>query len=167
MHINAFTTAQSRHVAQALYEYWHSSRSMIRAESIQVISQLHCGRIDGFRRYVAQLVRRFFLCPSFVTEHFVIQRDLQTIFECTKELHLNLGSTNTDISLMQECVALATQYPELSGYWTDAIALVLTMMDAAQRDSFRFDRLYPDALEVAVFGGTEADPIVIFDEDAD
>lgn len=79
--------------------------------------------------------------------------------------------TDTDISLIQEAVALATAYPELSTCWTEAIAFVLTMMGPSQRDLFRFERLYPDALSTAVFGGTEENPIdvdedqVVFDDE--
>lgn len=90
---------------------------------------------------------------------------MQTVFESTKEFELGVSFTDTDISLIQECVALATEHPGLSGCWTDAIALIITMMDAEQRALFRFDRLYPNALEVAVFGGSEEDPIIIGDDE--
>ena len=71
-----------------------------------------------------------------------------------------------DLSLIQECVALATNHPELSAFWTDAIAYVLGMMDARQRDWFQFEQLYPKALETAIFGdGSEDDPIIISDDE--
>ena len=57
MHIVAFTTPQFRHVAQAVYEYWHSSRAMFRARTIQLTSQLHSGRTVEFNSYVKELVR--------------------------------------------------------------------------------------------------------------
>jgi len=69
--------------------------------------------------------------------------------------------SDTDISLVQECVALATDHPALSVFWTDAITLVLLLMTAQQRDTFRFDRLYPQVVERAILGGTEDDPIVV------
>lgn len=90
---------------------------------------------------------------------------MQAVFEITKEFELRVSFTNTDVSLIQECVALATAHQELSEYWIDAIALILTMMDDEQRALFRFDRLYPDALEIAVFGGGPEDPIIIGEDD--
>ena len=39
------------------------------------------------------------------------------------------------------------------------------MMDADQHVVFRFDRLYPNAIEVAVFGGDKENPIVVADDD--
>lgn len=90
-----------------------------------------------------------------------LQRELQAVFECTKELELHVAVTDIDISLIQENVALATTHPELSASWTEAIALVLSMMNPAQRELFRFERLYPDAIAIAVFGDTEENPIVI------
>jgi hypothetical protein len=89
---------------------------------------------------------------------------MQTVFETTKEFELRVSFTDTDVSLVQECVALATTHQELSDCWIDAIALITTMMDAEQRALFRFDRLYPDAIEIAVFGGGVDDPIIIADE---
>lgn len=90
---------------------------------------------------------------------------MQALFECTKEFELLVSFTDTDISLTQECVALATGYPNLAHYWNEAIALTITMMDAPQRELFRFDRTYPEAIEVAVFGGDEENPIVIADDE--
>ena len=46
-------------------------------------------------------------------------------------------------------------------HWTNEIALITTMMDAPQCTLFRFDRLYPNAIEMAVFGGHEEDPIIV------
>jgi len=91
---------------------------------------------------------------------------MEAVFETTKEFELRVAFTDTDVSLIQECVALATEHHELSEYWIDAIALTITMMDAEQRAFFRFDRLYPNAIEIAVFGGDEENPIVIVDDDA-
>jgi len=90
---------------------------------------------------------------------------MQAVFEITKEFELRVSFTNTDVSLIQECVALATSFPELSCYWIDAIALIIMMMDDEQRVLFQFDRLYPQVFEVAVFGGGQEDPIVIADDD--
>ena len=112
------------------------------------------------------MVRYTFPLTSFLFTNPLFQRDLHAIFECTKEFDLKIAVTDTDLSLIQECVALATQYPELSDFWTDAIAFVLGMMDARQREWFRFEQLYPDALETAIFGGgSEDDPIVVSDEE--
>ena len=74
---------------------------------------------------------------------------MQTIFESTKEFELHISFPDTDIFLIQECVIFAIDYPELAEYWADTIALVITMMDAEQRNWFQFERLYPDALKVA------------------
>jgi hypothetical protein len=90
---------------------------------------------------------------------------MQTVFDSTKQFELHVSFTDTDISLTQECVALATEHPGLSGYWEDAIALTLTMMDAEQRDRFRFERLYPEAVEAVMHGGDEGNPIIVVDED--
>lgn len=90
---------------------------------------------------------------------------MQTVLESTKEFDLGTSFTNSDISLIQECIAMATEHPVLAAYWTDAMALIMTMMDTEQRALFRFDRLYPNALEVAVFGGSEDDPIIVGDDD--
>lgn len=61
MHIKALSSVQHRHVAQAVYEYWHSSRSMFRAKSIEVLRLLRAGQTDRFRNYVSELVRVFLL----------------------------------------------------------------------------------------------------------
>ena len=66
---------------------------------------------------------------------------------------------------MQECVALSTEHPALYALWTDAIAYVCALMNARQCGWFAFDQLYPKAVEIAVFGGTEDDPIVVGDEE--
>ena len=57
---------------------------------------------------------------------------MQTVFESTKEFNLGVSFTNTDVSLIQECIALATEHPELSTHWTNAIVLITTMMDTPQ-----------------------------------
>ena len=88
---------------------------------------------------------------------------MQTVFESTKEFDLGVSFTNTNVSLIQECIALATEHPELSTHWTNVIALITTMMDAPQHALFCFDRLYPNAIEMAVFGGHEEDPIIVVD----
>ena len=88
-----------------------------------------------------------------------------TVFESTKEFYLGVSFTNTDVSLIQECVALATEHPELSMHWTNAIALITTMMDAPQCALFHFGHLYPNAIEMAVFGGHEEDPIIVVNDD--
>jgi hypothetical protein len=59
MHITAFTTPQLCHVAQAVYEYWQSSRAMLRTHTIQMTSQLRAGQIVDFHNYVKELVRSF------------------------------------------------------------------------------------------------------------
>ena len=89
---------------------------------------------------------------------------MQTIFESTKEFELRVSFPDTDISLIQECVIFAIDHPELAAYWADSIALVIMMMDAEQRNWFQFERLYPDTLEVAIFGGDRDNPIVIPDD---
>ena len=88
-----------------------------------------------------------------------------TIFESTKEFDLGVSFTNTDVLLIQECVALATEHMELSMHWTHVIALITTMMDAPQHALFHFDCLYPNAIEMAVFGGHEEDSIIVVDDD--
>jgi hypothetical protein len=90
---------------------------------------------------------------------------MQTVFESTKEFELGVAFSDTDVFLIQECVALTTEHPVLAEHWIDAIALVITMMDVDQRAVFRFDRLYPNAIEVAVFGGDKENPIVVADDD--
>ena len=90
---------------------------------------------------------------------------MQTVFESSKEFELGVAFTDTDVSLIQECAALATEHPDLAEHWIDAIALTITMMDANQRATFRFDRLYPNAIEAAVFGGDKENPIVVADDD--
>ena len=109
---------------------------------------------------------------SFVTVFFCVfptliisQREMPTIFESTKEFDLGISFTNTDVLLIQECIDLATEHPELSMHWTNVIVLITTMMDAPQRALFHFDRLYPNAIEMAVFGGHEEDPIIVVDDD--
>ena len=76
---------------------------------------------------------------SFVTVFFCVfptpiisQHEMWTIFESTKEFDLGVSFTNTDVSLIQECIALATEHPELSTHWTNAIVLITTMMDTPQ-----------------------------------
>jgi hypothetical protein len=61
MHIRVFTSPQIRHVAQAVYEYWDSSRVMFRTRSLQMMSQLRAGQLAGFRSFVGELVPFFFL----------------------------------------------------------------------------------------------------------
>ena len=90
---------------------------------------------------------------------------MQTVFESSKEFELGVAFTDTDVSLIQECVALATEHPDLAEHWIDAIALTITMMDADQHVTFRFNRLYPNAIEAAVFGGNKKNPIVVADDD--
>lgn len=80
---------------------------------------------------------------------------------------MELAISDADACLIQECVALATGYPVLSSWWTDAITLVLLMMDARQRDFFRFETLYPEVVDKILQRGSEADPIVIDDDEAD
>lgn len=89
---------------------------------------------------------------------------MQTVLDSTRQFELHVSLTDTDISLIQECVALATEHPELANHWGDAIAIMLTVMDAEQRDWFRFDRLYPEAVEAAVHGGGVENPIIVMDE---
>ena len=89
---------------------------------------------------------------------------MQAILASTKEFELGDSFSNTDISLIQECVALATEHPGLSTYWNDAITLTIIMMDAQQRTLFWFDRLYPNAIEIAVFGGSVEDSIIVHDD---
>ena len=89
---------------------------------------------------------------------------MQAILASTKEFKLGVSFSNTDISLIQECVALATENPGLSAYWNDAITLTIIMMDAQQCALFRFDRLYPNAIEMTVFRGSVEDPIIIHDD---
>jgi hypothetical protein len=61
MHIRVFSASQIRHAAQAIYEYWDSSRVMFRTRSLQLMSQLRAGETAGFRGYVSELVLLFFL----------------------------------------------------------------------------------------------------------
>jgi hypothetical protein len=89
---------------------------------------------------------------------------MQCVFECAKEFELDIAVTDTDLTLIQECVTLSTDYPDLSPFWIDAIAYVCAVMNTRQRKWFAFERLYPRAIEVAIFGGTEDDPIVILDD---
>ena len=89
---------------------------------------------------------------------------MQAILASTKEFELRVSFSNTDISLIQECVAVATEHPGLSMYWNDAIALTIIMMDTQQRALFWFNRLYPNAIETAVFGGSVEDPIIVHDD---
>jgi hypothetical protein len=86
---------------------------------------------------------------------------MQTVFESTKQFELHVSFTDADISLIQECVTLATEHIGLADYWEDAIALTLTMMNADQCDWFRFERLYPEAVEAVVHGGGEDNPIIV------
>ena len=90
---------------------------------------------------------------------------MQTVFESSKEFELGVAFTNTDMSLIQECVVLATEHPDQAEHWIDAIALTITMMDADQHATLRFDRLFPNTIEVAVFGGDKENPIVVADDD--
>ena len=39
------------------------------------------------------------------------------------------------------------------------------MMDAQQCTVFQFDRLYPNAIKTAIFGGSVEDPIIVNDND--
>ena len=88
---------------------------------------------------------------------------MQAILASTKEFKLRVSFSNTDISLIQECVALATEHPGPSAYWNDTIALTIIMMDAQQCALFWFNRLYPNAIEMAVFGGSIENPIIVHD----
>ena len=58
MHIRVFSTAQCRHVCEAVYEYWQSSHALFRVRTIRIISQLRVEELDGYARWVAELVRR-------------------------------------------------------------------------------------------------------------
>ena len=49
-------------------------------------------------------------------------------------------------------------------YWNDAIALTIIIMDTQQCTLFQFDRLYPNAIETAIFGGSVEDPIIVHDD---
>ena len=89
---------------------------------------------------------------------------MQTILASTKEFELEVSFSNTDISLIQECVTLATEHPGLSAYWNDAIALTIIMMDAQQHTLFRFNRLYTNAIEMAIFGGSVENPIIVHND---
>ena len=88
---------------------------------------------------------------------------MQAILASTKEFELGVSFSNTDISLIQECVALATEHPGLSAYWNDAIALTIIMMDTQQHALFQFNRLYPNAIKTAIFGGSIEDLIIVHD----
>ena len=41
------------------------------------------------------------------------------------------------------------------------------MMNSTQRNLFRFERLYPDAIATAVFGENEENPIVVDEDQAE
>ena len=56
---------------------------------------------------------------------------------------MRLAVTDADLSLIQECVALATNHPELSAFWTDAIAYVLGIMDAVSEIGFDSNNCIP------------------------
>ena len=108
------------------------------------------------------------LPDRFIESHPLLipsQCDLHGVFECTKEFDLNLAVTDTDLVLIHECVSLASTHANLSAYWVDAIAYVLSIMDIChwQRQFFNFERFYPDVVQLAVFGSTEENPIVIVD----
>jgi hypothetical protein len=91
---------------------------------------------------------------------------LQTVLAATREFELGVSLSSTDVSLIQECVALATQHLELTDHWSNAASLMLSMMTADQRAQHQFDRLYPEALHAAVFGGdAENNPIIIADDE--
>ena len=92
------------------------------------------------------------------------QNELQCIFDCARDFNLEVTIPDTDLALIQECVTLSTDYPDLSLLWIDAIAYVCAVMDGRQRRWFAFERLHPRAMEAAIFGGTEDDPIVILDD---
>ena len=132
MHIKVFNRAQACHVAQAIYEYWHNSHAMFQTRSLQVLGQFHASQTEGFHEYIAELVCDCLLCvfPMLI----IPQCEMWTIFESTKEFNLGVSFTNTDVSLIQECVALATEHLELSMHWTNVIALITTMMVLNRKD---------------------------------
>jgi hypothetical protein len=90
---------------------------------------------------------------------------MQTVFESAKQLDLRVFFTDTDLSLIQECIAEATNYPGLSESWRAAIGSVVVMMDSEQRDWYRFERMHPEILDAVVFGGGEDDPIIVEDDE--
>jgi len=92
-----------------------------------------------------------------------LQREMQTVFESAKHFDIRLFFSDSDLCLIEECIAEATTYAGLSESWRDAIGLVLAMMDAQQRDLYRFERMHPEILEAVVFGGSEDDPIIVED----
>ena len=115
MHIRVFTTPQLCHVAQALYKYWDNSRAIFWARSLQIMGQLRTGDTQEFRGYVEDLVcSSSFLFELFWCWPFTFQREMQTVFESTKEFEFGVSFTDTDVSLIQECVALATEHPDLA-----------------------------------------------------
>ena len=59
-----------------------------------------------------------------------------------------------------------SEHPRLSMYWNDALALTITMMDVQQCTLFQFDRLYPNAIETAIFGGSVENPIIVDNDEA-
>jgi predicted SnoaL-like aldol condensation-catalyzing enzyme len=161
-HLKSFSTDQFRVVNRSMQEHWQIQRSRVRACSALQISMLRAKQTEGFVEFVADLVRLYFSQTiPFVDSNW--QADLYTVFETAQVLELNTFVTDTDLSLIQEVVALATGYPELAAQWGDAITFVCRMMDHRQSEWFAFERLYPEALEAAMLEGTEEDPIVIVD----
>ena len=94
------------------------------------------------------------------------QRDLYSAFETAKQFELHVFLTNTDVFLIQECIVQATESSGLTNDWGDAIRMVFCMMTDEQRAWFRFEQLYPEAIEAVVFGEGEDDPIVVVEEEA-
>lgn len=165
MHLKTFTTDQLRVAARALQEHWQIQRSRIRAHSARQVSMLRAGQTEGFVEFVEDLVCFFATKPSPLLI-LLMQADLLFVYECARKFDLDTFVTDTDLSLMQEVIVLATEHPELAVQWGDAISYVCMMMDVRQREWFAFERLYPEALEAAVlFGGTEEDPIVVEDRE--
>ena len=90
---------------------------------------------------------------------------MHIVFECGREFGLDIFVTDTDLCLINECVALATEHAELSACWGDAITYTRMMMNQEQRERFAIERLYPEAIEAAIFGRSEVDAIVVEDGD--
>lgn len=72
------------------------------------------------------------------------------MFGCVKEFERGVGMSDIDLTVLQEAVSLAATKPELRQYAAQTIGCISVMMDDRQARWFGFDRLYLEALEVAV-----------------
>ena len=90
---------------------------------------------------------------------------MHAIYDCTRELQVDVAIPDLDQSLIQEVIGLARLHPELMIHLMDMVGYVCAMMDCCQNKWFGFECLYHEVMEAAVLD-TEEDPIIVKDVSA-